>query len=112
MAAMAEPSKHERDIFDQDEDRGRSQRTDNVKVFNGTYLTRDALSGMEARFRAYGDVAADGHDLKVFRVVAVIENGSDLQGLLEYLEGHALHYRHEEVAEAPKSKMKRAKPSF
>jgi hypothetical protein len=47
-----------------------------------------------------------------FKVVAVIENGSDLQGLLEYLEGHALHYRHEEVAEAPKSKMKRAKPSF
>jgi hypothetical protein len=30
---------------------------------------------------------------KRFKVVAVIENGDDLRGLLEYLKGHAVHWR-------------------
>lgn len=44
---------------------------------------------------------------KRFKVVAVIENGDDLSGLIEYLEKRALHWRHEEIAELPKTKLKR-----
>jgi hypothetical protein len=58
----------EPDVFEQDEGRSRSQHGhSDTHVFGGTYLTRDALTGMEQRLKTYADVAADGHDLRVFR---------------------------------------------